>query len=143
MNAPEPVIHRDREEARAKLLAKLESQRRIRDQIADPSIPLYAKPFTTYPPELIIADAEWRLRWIDCAPEGANYILAPMQDKAGVPCGGVFSELVGPGKALREAYAARGLHPICGGWYRVREAEARIAQEATDEQIESSFDANR
>jgi len=116
------VVHIDREEARAKLLAKVETYSRVAAQIADPTIPLHRKPFSTHDPNMIVADAEWRLRWIDCAPEGANYLLAPLQDKAGVPCGSAWREDVGPNRELREAYAARGLHPIAGPWFLRREA---------------------
>ena len=117
-----PVVHRDREEARATLLAKLESHTRMAAQITDPSIPLHRKPFCTHDPNVIAEDAAWRLRWIDCAPEGANYLLAPMQDKAGVPCGSAWREDVGPCRELRDAYAARGLHPIAGPWFARRDA---------------------
>lgn len=104
----------DRETAREKLVAKVEDQTRLRDQIADPTIPLHRKPFTTIDPQYLIDDAEWRLRWIDCAPEGANHLLAPMQDKQGVPMGTAWNENVGPNEALRNARAARGLNPFSG-----------------------------
>lgn len=99
-----PVLHK-REEARVALVAKIEQERRL---LADPL------GFSTIDPNYIIADAEWRLRWIDCAPDSANHCVAPLQDKRGVPMGGVHNENLGPCKALREARVARGLHPISG-----------------------------
>lgn len=104
MNAPEP-IHTDRESARAQLQVKIAHQRK---SLADP------QPFSTIDPNYLIADAEWRLRWIDCAPEGANHLIAPMQDKSGVPMGCNWNENVGPCAALREARIARGLNPFSG-----------------------------
>lgn len=109
-----PQVNRDREDVRLRLLEKVETYSRVRDVLADPSIPLHRKPFITHDPALLVADAEWRLRWIDCAPEGANFLLAPLQDKAGVPCGDAWSENVGPGEALRSARAARGLCAFSG-----------------------------
>lgn len=97
--------YNDRETARAFLTATIERQRRI---LADP------RAFTNIDPNYLIEVAEFRLRWIDCAPEGANHLLAPMQDKRGVPMGGVHDENVGPGQALREARAKRGLNPFVG-----------------------------
>ncbi len=109
-----PQINTDREEAREMLLSKVERYTRVAALIADPSIPLHRKPFSTHDAGQIAADAEWRLRWIDCAPEGANFLLAPLQDKRGVPCGDAYREDVGPGEALRNARAARGLCPFSG-----------------------------
>lgn len=102
---PQQPITKTREEARAILTTKIESERRA---LADP------RSFSTTPPAYLIADAEWRLRWIDCAPEGANHQCAPLQDKRGVPMGGVYDENVGPNEALRNARIARGRHPISG-----------------------------
>jgi hypothetical protein len=99
-----PVFN-DRETARRKLREKIESQQRL---LADPH------GFSSIDPSYLIADAEWRLRWIDCAPDGANHHLAPMQDKRGIPMGGVHREDVGPCQALRDAREARGLNPFCG-----------------------------
>ena len=76
-------IFKTREEAREILTAKIASCRR---QMDDP------RAFSTTPPQYLIRDAEWRLRWIDCAPEGANHQCAPLQDKNGVPCGGTYNE---------------------------------------------------
>jgi hypothetical protein len=104
MHEHEPV-HHDREAAREALTRKIAGERKL---LADP------QGFSTIDPNWLIADAEWRLRWIDCAPDGANHIVAPLQDKAGVPMGTARNENVGPGRALREARAARGLHPIAG-----------------------------
>lgn len=70
--------------------------------------------FATIDPSYLRADAENRLRWIDCAPDGARHCVAPLQDKQGIPMGGTWSENVGPSKALREARLARGLHPLVG-----------------------------
>lgn len=109
-----PQINRDREAVRLALLDKVERYARVRDQIADPTIPLHRKPFITHDPGELVSDAEWRLRWIDCAPEGANFLLAPLQDKRGVPCGDAYREDVGPGIALREARSRRGLCPFSG-----------------------------
>jgi hypothetical protein len=103
MAAESAPIYTAREDARAKLEAKIASERR---HLADPLA------FATIDPHYLIADAEWRLRWLDCAPAGANHLLAPLQDKRGVPMGGVHREDVGPCKALREARAARGLDPL-------------------------------
>lgn len=94
-----------REEAREALTAKIEHERRC---MADPQL------FATIDPSYLIQDAEWRLRWINCAPEGARHCVAPLQDKNGVPMGTAWSEDVGPCKALREARAARGLDPLTG-----------------------------
>jgi hypothetical protein len=102
MQAP---IFKTREEARAILTTKIENQRRA---AADP------RSFATTPPAYLIRDAEWRLRWIDCAPEGANHQCAPLQDKNGVPCGGNYDENVGPGQALREARVRHGRNPFSG-----------------------------
>lgn len=54
------------------------------------------------------------LRWIDCAPKGARFQLAPLRDKRGEPLGTCFREDVGPCKALRDAREARGLNPLTG-----------------------------
>jgi len=105
----------DREAARRYLVAKIAGQRRI---IADP------RAFTSYDPAWIIADAEQRLRWLDCAPEGARFCLAPFQDKNGVPMGSAWRENLGPCKALREAYAARGFHPLGGAAHRATRGAA-------------------
>jgi hypothetical protein len=70
--------------------------------------------FSSVDPNYLIEDAEFRLRWIDCAPEGANHLIAPMQDKHGVPCGTAWREDVGPNRALRDARAQRGLNPFSG-----------------------------
>lgn len=99
------VFNKDREQARNYLRAKIERQYR---QLADPL------GFSTIDPHWIIEDAEWRLRWLDCAPEGANFILAPLQDKHGVPMGGQDNENLGPSKNVREIRAARGRNPITG-----------------------------
>lgn len=108
----------DREAARAYLLAKIESQERL---LADPH------GFSSIDPHYLIEDARWRLRWLDCAPEGARFCLAPMQDKQGVPMGGAWSENLGPCKALREAYAARGFHPLGGPAHRAALAAGQLA----------------
>jgi hypothetical protein len=91
--------HTDREAARATLTAKAERYERA---VNDP------KHFATIPPQVILEDTLWRLRWIDCAPEGANHQTAPMQDKNGTPMGMVFSENIGPSKASRDSMANRG-----------------------------------
>jgi hypothetical protein len=98
-------IYTDREMARAYLEDKIERERRL---LADP------RGFSTIDPHYLIEDAEWRLRWIDCAPDGANHILAPFQDKRGVPMGGVENENLGANQELRAARAARGRHPLSG-----------------------------
>lgn len=100
----DPQFH-TREEARAKLTAKIADQENIRD---DP------KRFSTYDPQAIIDDAEFRLRWIDCAPDEANHQTAILMDKDGVPLGGNYDENLGPCKGLREARASRGRHPLGG-----------------------------
>lgn len=98
MNARTPRFT-DREAARAILTAR----------VAAPD-PL----FSTIDPSYLRDWAADRLRWIDCAPEGANHFVAPMQDKEGVPMGTTWSENVGVCAALRDARAARGLHPLSG-----------------------------
>jgi hypothetical protein len=70
--------------------------------------------FATFPRDSVYLHCEHVLRWLDCAPEGARFQLAPMQDKTGAPCGTVFDENIGAGKALRNARARRGLHPLTG-----------------------------
>jgi hypothetical protein len=56
------------------------------------------------------------LRWMDCAPEGALFLPAPLSGWRGEPF--TMREPQGPShpgsKALREARARRGLHPITG-----------------------------
>lgn len=96
----------DREQARATLLTKVES---CRVHEADQLLPAYArKHFCTYDPKAMREDAEFRLRWLDCAPEGARFVTAPLMDKQGTPLGMNNDENIGPGKAMREAYARRG-----------------------------------
>lgn len=109
-------IFTDRETAREKLTAKLEREQRLLAKIEEErKLPASCRTtFTTFSPNWIIEDAEWRLRWLDCAPEGANHQLAPLQDKNGVPMGGVYNENVGPGEALRNARAAHGRNPLSG-----------------------------
>lgn len=98
-------IFTDRETARRTLIEKIAAALR---QLADP------RGFSTFSPHWLIEDAEWRLRWIDCAPEGANHQCAPLQDKHGVPMGGIYNENIGPNQALRAARAAHGLNPNGG-----------------------------
>ena len=71
--------------------------------------------FSTYDPEWIRGFHKEALKWIDCAPEGANHILAPLQGKDGRPCN-VWenNENIGPNRAMREARAVRGLNPFNG-----------------------------
>lgn len=70
--------------------------------------------FSTYSRTDLIAFYIERLRWIECAPEGAWFTVAPMQDKLGVPCGTTYHEDVGPGQALRKARIRIGVHPLSG-----------------------------
>jgi hypothetical protein len=118
MREPEPIFT-GREDARELLTAKLDRERQfLAAWEAEKHLPAsLRRHFTTIDPRVIIKDAEWRLRWIDCAPDGANHQCAPMQDKRGVPCGTTWNENVGPGLALREARAARGLNPLSGMTY--------------------------
>ena len=111
----DPIVT-DRETARAKLSEKLAWEREfLARKQAEAHLPAALRQnFSTMPSEWIIEDAEWRLRWIDCAPDGANHQCAPLQDKQGVPMGTARNENVGPGLALREARAARGLNPFSG-----------------------------
>jgi hypothetical protein len=102
-------IFKTREEARVLLTEKLE---RERDFLA--RLYMGENLFSTFDPRWIIEDAEWRLRWIDCAPEGANHQCAPLQDKQGVPMGGVVHENLGAPKNIRELRLARGRHPLTG-----------------------------
>jgi hypothetical protein len=109
-------IFTDRETARLKLALKADSQRRLAAQIeAEKHLPAGCRrTFVTISPVYLAEDAEFRLRWIDCAPEGANHLLAPLQGKDGVPMSGVSYEAVGPGPALREARLKHGRHPLSG-----------------------------
>lgn len=95
----------DRETARGVLLGKIDAERRL---LADP------RAFCTIDPSYLIRDAEWRLRWIDCAPDGANHIVAPLQDKTGTPMGTARDENMGPCQALRDARTAVGRNPFSG-----------------------------
>lgn len=95
-----------REDAREKLIAKIKHQNEI---LRDPHA------FSTIDPHYLIDDALFRLRWIDCAPEGANHIVAPMQGKSGIPCDSYNDrEDVGPNQALREARIRHGRNPFSG-----------------------------
>lgn len=55
-------------------------------------------------------------RWMDCAPDGALFLIAPFMGLDGTPFVGQVA--VGPqgryDKSLREARTARGLHPLGG-----------------------------
>jgi hypothetical protein len=110
-----PVIH-NREEAREILQEKIASQTRLRNKIEQERSlsPQFRTTFTTIDPSYLIDDAEWKLRWIDCGPDSANYLVAPMQDKMGIPCGTCWSENVGPNEALRQARINYGLNPFSG-----------------------------
>jgi hypothetical protein len=70
--------------------------------------------WSTYDPALPRDHAKWVLRWIDCAPASAQFLIAPLMDKRGTPCGDVYSENIGPCKNFREARAKHGLNPITG-----------------------------
>jgi len=71
--------------------------------------------FSTYPPNWIKAFHIFAMWWIDCAPEGANHLLAPLQGKSGIPNDSINdNENIGPNKALRKARAKRGLNPFNG-----------------------------
>jgi hypothetical protein len=96
----------DREACRAYLT---DTAARMRANAEDPSH------FATVDPRIIADHCERVLRTLDCAPDGARFQLAPMQDKAGVPCGTAWNENVGPGQALRAARAKRGLLPYAEG----------------------------
>ena len=111
----------DREAARETLAQKVERYTRAID---DP------QHFSTVDPRFIRDDAAFRLRWIDCAPEGANHQTAPMQDKTGTPMGGAFDESVGPCKNLREARDRKAGY--AGAWIdaKIAQHEARIARAA-------------
>ena len=67
--------------------------------------------FSTYSRTDLIRFFIDRLRWIECAPEGAWFTVAPMQDKRGVPCGLDYRENLGPSKALRAARVRHGRDP--------------------------------
>lgn len=88
-----------RDEARAYYAARL----------AEP-----APDFTNYDHDYLVAFWTFNARWLDCAPEGARFRCAPFLDKSGESCGTNFSENMGAGRALREARAARGVHPLSG-----------------------------
>ena len=70
--------------------------------------------FCTHDQGYLVRFMKFNQRWIDCAPEGAGFILAPLQDFAGVPCGPATDMNVGPNEALRNARAKRGLCPFSG-----------------------------
>lgn len=91
-----------------------EAREILTDKVASMRHAIETNQFSTIPPQALIDDAEHRLRWIDCAPEGARHCVAPLQDKAGVPMGTTWREgpTNAPGKALRQARIARGLHPF-------------------------------
>jgi hypothetical protein len=96
---PTPVFH-DREQAREYRMREMSRAKAI---------------FCTYPDYLTRQWAIWGLWWIDCAPEGANHILAPLQGKDGRPMGvSDNNENLGPNQALREARRKRGLNPFNG-----------------------------
>jgi hypothetical protein len=70
--------------------------------------------FCTFPRSSVYLHCEHVLRWIDCAPAGARFQLAPMQDKRGESMGMHFDENIGPNVHLRNARAKRGLCPFSG-----------------------------
>jgi hypothetical protein len=111
----------DRESARKTLEKKVAAYTKAID---DPNH------FSTVDPRFILDDAVFRLRWIDCAPEGANHQTAPLADKTGTPMGGVFDENVGPGRAMREAWDRK--RGYTGAWKdaKIAQHEARLAREA-------------
>jgi len=77
--------------------------------------------FSTYPPEWIKDFHRQAMRWIDCAPEGANHLLAPLQGKDGRPCNAFENgENLGPNKAVRKIRAERGLNPFGHDFVRPR-----------------------
>lgn len=134
-------------EAEAELLARREqATRELLKQVPPPSHPnprgphdrsltreqarqyLTAKLARTEDGYGTVADAEWRLRWLDCAPEGAWHCVAPLQDKRGVPCGEATREQVGDGLALRQARAKRGRHQHSGAELSLGEAAAQLAR---------------
>jgi hypothetical protein len=94
-----------REDAREKLERHLASQRRLLAEIErERDLPAHArKAFTTTDPNWLIGYFEHCLRWIDCAPDGANHLVAPMQGRYGVPLGAQLNYGVGPGEAMRRA----------------------------------------
>lgn len=112
----QPIYNRDRDKARTKLMATRLSQIRLREKIeAERDLPDFMrKTFTNIDPNFIISHCEHVLRWMHCAPEGANFSMAPLQDKRGVPCGDAWSENVGPSKAVRQRRIERELCPLCG-----------------------------
>lgn len=70
--------------------------------------------FSTFSRTDLIAFYIENLRWIECAPEGAWFTVAPMQDKQGVPCGTAYDEAMGAGRGLRNARIRAGVNPISG-----------------------------
>lgn len=86
--------------------------------IEDAKKPAYARRlFTTTNPNFIISHCEKVLRWLNCAPEGATFYLAPLQDKDGTPCGmnthvGIPSMMLN--KLVRELRVRGGRHPLTG-----------------------------
>lgn len=95
----------DRETARRSLTDKVAHYTRA---MSDP------RHFSTVDPAFIRDDAAFRLRWIDCAPDGANHQTAPLADKRGTPMGYAIDENVGACQTLRAARARRGRHPLTG-----------------------------
>lgn len=95
----------DRESVRAYYLARIESARRGKE----------ARDFCTWDFDEQVSWYEWRLRWLDCAPDGAHFTTAPLQGKSGIPLDGNHDcENVGPNKAVREARIRHGVHPLMG-----------------------------
>lgn len=81
-----------------------------------------APEFSTYDPEWIRRYQRHALSFLDCAPAGATFIVAPLAGWNGKPqnfnTGENWKEIAGPAgfacKAIREARAGRGLHPLTG-----------------------------
>lgn len=89
---PDNARFTSREQAREYLTAEVARQLR---QLADPN------DFCTYDRNWLLAYQRRLLRWLNCAPEGANHLVAPLQGRYGVPCGERGSYDVGPSEGMR------------------------------------------
>lgn len=78
--------------------------------------------FSTYDPEWLRGYQRKVRRWLDCAPAGAVYLIAPFTGWNGEPIdfktGANSRDVPGPSglcsKAVREARMRHGRHPITG-----------------------------
>ena len=104
--------HTSREDARERLTRTATEHRDMAEKMRTMSPYDHRRPFCTYDPDQLADYAEWCLRWIDCAPEGANHLIAPLQGWDGTPMGGrnPLTPWGTPGPDMRAAYEARGVN---------------------------------